>query len=262
MSDIIKKEIIVDPKIYFDSQKQSLQKRIENVKLTQEEEDGIIDSKTTKTIRDKVLGLFKVGEVINTILNWNEEIDSEIKEAKKQILLSSYFDKADQTEDSVEKLKSFLTNPQGNTIFNKILRILDNEPPDFELTNHLSTVLKHIVNSDFQNLFEDHKFALNQIETLTPQALTLLSDYNHWTPWELKSYSSEGGRLTHDWIPEFINVYCNSKGINDSKIKFKMSHSMNDLLRNRYLKGSKTNREKIAAAFLTDIGKIVVKYIE
>lgn len=198
MSDIIKKDIIVNPEIYFETQNQSLEKRLENVKLTQEEEDAIVASKTVKTIRDKALGLFKVGELVNTILTWNEEIDSEIKEAKKQILLSSYFDKTDQTEESVEKLISFLTNPQGNTIFNKILRILDNTPPDFELTNHLSTVLKHIISSDFQNLFEDHKFALNQIETLTPQVLTLLSDYKCWTPWQLVSYSSDGGRLTHN----------------------------------------------------------------
>lgn len=262
MSNIIKKDIVTSPEIYFDTQKKGLDQRLEKVKLTKEEEDAIIASKTTKTIRDKVLGLFKVGEVINTILNWNEEIDGDIKEAKKEYLLASYFDKTDQTEDAIGKIKQFLTNPQGNTLFNKILSILDNTPPDIELTDHLATVLQHIVNSDFASLFEDHKFALNQIEMLTPQALTILSDYKRWPAWQLTSYSSNGPRLTSHWLPDFVNVYSASKGITDPSMKAKISHSMNDLIKNRYAEGMLTTQKLVAAAFLTDIGKLVVKYVE
>lgn len=181
---------------------------------------------------------------------------------KKENLLASYFNKTDQTEDSIEKIKHFLTNPQGNTLFNKILRILDNTPPDIELTDHLATVLKHLVNSDFAGLFEDHKFALNQIEMLTPQALTILSDHKRWQPWQLTGYSSNGSRLTSHWLPDFVNVYAASKGITDPNIKAKISHSMNELIKNRYAEGMLTTQKLVAASFLTDIGKLVVKYIE
>jgi hypothetical protein len=263
MSNIIRKEDIISrPEFYFDTQKKGLEQRLAKVKLTQEEEEAIIASKTSKAIRDKVLGVFKIGEIINTILNWNEEIDEDLKEAKKEYLLASYFDKAEQTGEAVEKLKQLLTNPQGNTIFNKILRILDNTPPDIELTKHLATVLNHIAASDFVALFEDHKFALNQIEMLTPQALTLLSDHRSWPVWTLTSYSSNGARLTSHWLPDFVNVYSMSKGILDSSTKSKISHSMNDLIKNLYAEGMLTTKEKTAAAFLTEIGKLIIKYIE
>lgn len=262
MNEITNKDILINPEIYFDSQKKGLEQRLEKVILSKEEEDAIIASKTTKTIRDKALGLFKIGEVISTILNWNEEIDGEIKEAKKEYLLDSYFEKTDQTEDSIEKIKQFLTNPQGNTLFNKILRILDNTPPDIELTNHLASVLQNLVNSDFASLFEDHKFALNQIEMLTPQALTILSDCKNWPAWKLGSYSANGRRLTSHWLPDFVNVYASSRAIADESLKTKISHSMNDLIKNRYAEAMLTNQELVAAVFLTEIGEIIVKYIK
>jgi hypothetical protein len=106
------------------------------------------------------LGLFKVGEIVNTFLNRNEEIHNEIKNAKKDLLLSQYLEKADQQENGIQQIKYLITNPRGNTLFNKITRILDNTPPDIELTKHLSNVLYHIIDSDFSKLFEDHKFVL------------------------------------------------------------------------------------------------------
>ena len=72
MSNIGKKEIITSPELYFTAQKKTLELRIEEVNLSKEEEEQIVADKTIKTIRDKALGLFKVGEIINTVLNWNE----------------------------------------------------------------------------------------------------------------------------------------------------------------------------------------------
>lgn len=262
MNEIIKKDIIQSPLVYFDKKAKSFDERIEEVKLSKQQETEIIAEKTVKTIRDKTLGLFKIGDLINTVLSWNEEVDNDLKEAKKEYLMNSYFNKADQTEDSVQKIKELLTSPQGNTIFNKILRILDDTPPDVELTEHLSNVLKNIVESDFTRLFEDHKFAINQIEMLTPQALSLLADKGNWPGWKLTSYSSSGARLTSDWLSDFVNVYSASKGISDNHIKSKISHSMNDLVKNRYVEGMKTQRESIAAAFLTDIGKLIIDYLK
>ncbi len=262
MSKIVKKDIIQSPVVYFDNQAKSLDDRLENVQLSVEQENEIIADKTVKTIRDKTLGLFKVGDIINTVLNWNEEVDNDLKEAKKEYLMNSYFDKTDQTQDSVQKIKELLTSPQGNTIFNKILRILDNTPPDIELTEHLSNVLKNIVETDFISLFEDHKFAINQIEMLTPQALTLLADSRNWQAWKLTSYSSNGPRITSHWLPDFVNVYSASKGITDNHLKSKISHSMNDLIKNRYVEGMLTQQKLVAAAFLTDIGKLMVNYLK
>lgn len=80
-------------------------------------------------------------------------------------------------------------------------------------------------------MFEDHKYALNQIEMLTPQALTILSDYVNWPSWEMESFVSNGGRITSDWLPHFVNLYSMNKSIMSEGLKTKISHSMNDLIK-------------------------------
>lgn len=260
MSDIV----ITKPDLYFYTQQRSLEQRLEMVKLSQEEEDAIVASKTIKTVRDKVLGLFKIGDIVNTVINWNEEVDKDIKDAKKELLLTRYFDKQDQIEEGLNSLKNLLTNPMGNTLFNKILRILDNSTPDLELTEHLAKTLKHIVETDFKSLFEDHKYALNQIEMLTPQALTILSDSKNWPFWRMKSFASNGGRITSDWLPEFVNLYSVKKNMTENSMKAKISHSMNDLIKNRYIEAlhmTNAQKEDFAKVELTEIGRIILKYI-
>jgi len=262
MSDLIKKQIIDTPDYYFNTQRKALEQRLDGVKLSSEQESEIIKSKTFKTIRDKTLGLFKIGEIINTVLNWNDDIDKDLKEAKKEYLLSSYFDKTDRTEDSIMKIKQLLTSPQGNTLFNKILRILDNTPPDLELTNHLANVLYHITNTDFYNLFDDHKYALNQIEMLTPQALTILADNKNWPTIMLSSYSTSGPKVTSDWLIEFSGTYAKTKGITEMKIIERIKHSINDLIKNRYIEAHLVaERTAKAKVKITEIGQLILPYI-
>ncbi len=256
--------IVTKPEFYFHTQKISLEQRLENIKLNEEEEDAIVTSKTIKTIRDKVLGLFKLGDIVNTVLNWNEEIDKDIKEAKKEFLLSKYLDRQDHVEYGLNQLKNLLTNPVGNTLFNKILRILDNSTPDIEQIEHLVKSLQYIVSTDFNSMFEDHKYALNQIEMLTPQALTILSDYKNWPSWRMQSFSSNNGIITSDWLPQFVSLYSKIKNIADKSLSNKVSHSMNDLIKNRYIEAKHmTNdlNENFACIELSDIGRIVVKYV-
>ena len=119
------------------------------------------------------MGLFKVGEIISAVLNWNEDVDKNIRETKKNYLIAEYFHKTENNDQAVSQLRKFVTSAQGNTIFNKILRIMDDSPPDFLLIEHLSTAMRHIVDSDFQSLFEEHKYALSLIDQLSPQGLGL-----------------------------------------------------------------------------------------
>lgn len=256
--------IVTKPELYFYTQKLSFEQRLENVKLTKDEENAIVTSKTVKTIRDKTLGLFKLGDIVNTVLNWNEEIDKDIKEAKKEFLLSRYFEKQDQVEFGLNQLKNLLTDPVGNTLFNKILRILDNSAPDVEQIEHLTKSLQYIVSTDFKSMFEDHKYALNQIEMLTPQALTILSDYGNWPSWRMQSFSSNNGLITSDWLPQFVSLYSGTKNITDDNLRKKVSHSMNDLIKNRYIEAKHmTNdlKDNFASIEMSEIGRIVVKYV-
>ncbi len=253
--------IISQPQTYFETQSKSLQERLNNVKIDENKECKIINEKTVKTIRDKALGLFKIGDVISTVLNWNCEIDKEIDEAKKAILLEQYFNRADKQEDAINKLRIFLTNPQGNVLFNKILRILDDSPPDQELIYHLSSVLKYITDDDnFYKMFEKHKFALSQIEKLTPQALTILADYKNYPTFKLGSAISFGPKVTSEWNVQFVNAYCLKKGISSQEFVTRVSHVITQLQTQGYIEAYKT-QENLFACEVSSIGRDLLPYL-
>lgn len=259
-NELVKLEIINNPSHYFNAQSKSLEARLDSIIISKEEEDKIASSNVKKFIRDKALGFFKVGEIISEIINWNESVDEDIKEAKKQHLLAQYFDKNDRNEIALTNIKDFLSNAQGNTLFNKILRILDDTPPDLELSHHLSNALRHIVNSDFIALFDEHKYALGQIEQLTPQALTILSDNKSWPSMEMNSYSSNGGKITSDWLDSFSSAYAANKNINDYQVVNRISHSVNELISTRLIEAHLV-RERNAQCHVTEIGKALLPYI-
>ncbi|MDV6343149.1 hypothetical protein [Nitrosomonas sp. Is37] len=258
--ELIKKEIIGYPDYYFGAQSKSLEDRLENVKLSVEEEREIQSQHAKKFIRDKVLGLFKLGEIVSEIINWNESVDEDLKEAKKEYLLSQYFEKNDQNEKALSQLKDFLSSPQGNTLFNKILRILDDSPPDMELANHLSSALQHIVSNSFYQLFEQHKYALSQIEKLTPQALTILSDHRGWPLINLGSYSANGTKVSSDWLIEFTDTYCRAKNVLDQGMITRVRHSINELISTRLIEAHLTGQSG-ARCVVTPVGETLLPYI-
>lgn len=257
---LVKKEIINHPEHYFNAQSKSLDARISSVELSEEEKKEITGSHTKKFIRDKLLGLFPVGEVVSELINWNESIDDDLKEAKKEYLLAQYFEKNDQNEEALSQIKNFLSQPQGNTLFNKILRILDDTPPDVELSNHLSSTLQHIINNNFSSLFEQHKYALAQIEKLTPQSLTILSDFKYWPLMKLGSYQASGTKISSDWLVEFTQTYCASKNIYDQKLIGRVRHSINELINTRLIEAHLAN-EGHAKCVVTQVGQTLLPYI-
>ena len=258
--ELIKLEIINHPEHYFNAQQKTLDARIEEVKLPEDVKSEITANHAKKFIRDKALGLFKVGEIISEIINWNESIDEDLKQAKKEYLLAHYFEKNDRNDEALSQIKKFLTSAQGNTLFNKILRILDDTPPDLELAEHLSSALKYMVDNSFSQLFEQHKYALSQIELLTPQALTILSDRNAWPEIPLGSYSANGGRITSDWLIEFTQVYANSKGVHDENVISRVRHSINELITGRLIEAHLV-AERQARCSVTQVGELLIPYI-
>ncbi|MBI3124471.1 MAG: hypothetical protein HYZ10_08700 [Ignavibacteriales bacterium] len=263
MSDItlIKQEIINAPENYFNALGKTLDERLKTIQLPEEVEKGIINDKTKKTVRDKILGLFKVGEVISTVLNWNDDIDKDIKEAKKEFLMLSYFEKQEDNQKALTDLKMFLTSAQGNTLFNKILRILDDSPPDIELSKHLGNSLKYIVGSKFEELFEKHKYALSQIEKLSPQALSILSDCDNYPLITLNSFTASGPRITSDWLPSFAIAYSRAKNVTRQEIIERISHSTNELINNRFIEALQHNGNQ-AKCVITNVGSLLIPYLK
>lgn len=117
--------IITNSEMYFNTQNKSLEERIKSINLDENYENEVKYNMALDTVKDKILGSFKIGEVITTILDWSDNVNNEIKEAKKAVLLEQYLNKIDKQEDSINKLKLFITQPKGNVLFNKILMILE-----------------------------------------------------------------------------------------------------------------------------------------
>jgi len=258
--ELTKKEILNYPEHYFNAQSKTLEARIEEVKLSDEAEKQITADHTKKFIRDKALGLFKVGEIVSEIINWNESVDEDLKEAKKEYLLAQYFEKNEQNEEALSQIKSFLSDAQGNTLFNKILRILDDTPPDIELADHLTNTLKYMVSNNFHKLFDQHKYALSQIEQLTPQALSILSDYKSWPMIQLGTYTSMGGKISSDWLVEFTQAYCSTKNIRDPGVTNRVKHSINELISTRLIEAHAV-AENNAKCNITQVGQLLLPYI-
>lgn len=254
------KTLISQPGHYLTNKSKDLDEILDGITLPDGTEELIVSGTTKKLIRDKILGLFKVGEIISTILNWNEEIDKDIKEAKRDHLLAIYFQKNEINATAITDLKRFLSNPQGNTLFNKIVRILDDSAPDQILIEHLSSALTHIISTDFTALFEEHKYALSQIEQISPQALAILADEENWPQMTLESYSSSGTRIQSDWLKEFNHAYSISKRIIDGPTQSRVRYSISELLTRRIIEAHLVGNNT-AKCVVTDIGKLLIPYI-
>ena len=254
--------IITNSEMYFDTQNKSLEERIKNINLDENYENEVKYNMALDTVKDKILGSFKIGEVISTILDWSDNVNNEIKEAKKAILLEQYLNKIDKQEDSINKLKLFITQPKGNVLFNKILMILEDYPPDLELINHLAKALRYMVNNDnFSKMFEQHKFALSQIEKLTPQALTILADYKNYPEFNLGMSMTFGVKVTSEWHDKFIEAYCNRKKITSIEMKSRIAHTIVQLESQGYIEAFKKD-DKTIVCEVSQIGLDLMPYIE
>jgi len=253
--------IFSDKNNYMESKKKSFDERLVGIRISKEEEKGIISKKTSEVIFDKALGAFPFGDFVKTILDWNKNVDDEIAEAKKAKLFEEYFNKSDETQEAVFMMRDFLTNPQGNVLFNKILRILDDTPPDEDLINQLSSTLKKIINEGkFEDLFSEHKYALTQIEKLSPQALIILADHKNFPLFELTSGKEFDGQITPEWRYDFLQAYLTNKGNSEPEFVNRLNHSILELIQQGYI-GVLKETEKEFRCNITTLGHYLLTYL-
>jgi hypothetical protein len=254
------KQIIERPIDYLAEQASSLDERLAALRLPPGTEEVIVSKKTKKLIRDKVLGLFKVGQLISELLNWNESVEKEIRDAKKSVLLAHYFELSDANVQSVSALKGLLTSGPGNTLFNKIIQILDDNPPDQMLIEQLARALRRIVESDFASLFEEHRYALSQIEQMSPQALAILADHAAWPIMTLGALSATGQKVNSDWLQEFSAAYVAVKGVSDPALASRIRYSISELITRRIVEAHLIGNTD-ARCVVTEIGSLLLPYV-
>jgi hypothetical protein len=252
--------IIAHPREHLALKKKSLDEHLEQIVLSEEEEAKIRDKRAIRVLHDKVIGRIPGYGLARCLLKWNAEADREIKDAKKEFLLVQCTERLIEQGSGIQALMNFITNPAGSTLFNKILMILDDNPPDQELVLHLASTLRVMANSDFESLFSEHKYALSQIEQLTPHSLTILTDSRGWPRFSPGSYNASGPKITSDWLETFCDHYARSKGVGADTIKF-IRHCLNELISKRMIWAALIE-EHTAEAKLSEIGETIVKYLE
>lgn len=265
MSKIIKKDQDGnDSSDLFKRNKKELEEILGKISIPKEQLAEITKKEGFKIIRDETLGILPLGKVIKAIIGINEKIDSELREKKKEILLAMVLQEASESSQKLQKLIEFISSPQGNVLYNKILRILDNEPVDFELLRHLASTLEKMIAEDFERLFEEYKYVLSEIERMPIQAMSILSDAKNWPLFELGGIiQARGQDIVSDWTPWFAAAFCKAKEIGDKKIQDRIMHSLNYLYKNGFMTCRKKNeQEKVYYCELTTAGKEIYSYLK
>lgn len=243
----------------------TLDTRLAKINLSEEELSEITRNQTMKAIKEKGLPLLgPLGELASALIGWSDEKSEEIERWKEKKLLLQYFEKTDEQLGTVDKLKDFITDPFGFTLFNTIRSILSNTPPDSEMIDHLSTVLKNMVNEkNIELLFEQQKYVLTQIEKMTPQMLSILSDVEHWPSFTLKASTYFGGKVSSEFHNEFANAYAESKNVEDEYIIRRIVHSVRELQYSNLLEACVVNQTlDQCQCRLTAIGEEIAKYLK
>jgi len=221
---------------------------LKGIDLSEEAVDAVL----SETIGETILGLIPgVEKLVNFLGTYQEKLDN----ARLLILLKEFKEKHESSEKFQESLKKLLASPSGLNLLQKIVRIVNAGVMDLKLIKLLATTLKKISDSDFKEMFEEHNYALSQIEKLTPQALLLLSDNSNWPGINFSSTTTSGVTSGKGWDTCFATLYSNRKGMPNERARRRITHSINEL-KNNHLIGLEATHLP-----LTDIGEEIFKYL-
>ncbi len=157
-----------------------------------------------------------------------EKIQDRLRASKGEALVARLAARIGDVEKTATYLSNFVRDPHGSVLFSKIAAILDDNPPDEALCDHLSAALARILEDDWTKLFEEHRFMLDLIRQLSPQALTVLANNAAWPTFALNSFQSQGGMVTSPWHDEFAIAYGKPSGLEGTALGH-LSYVIRDL---------------------------------
>lgn len=248
---------------------------ISSIIINEKEVEEIKAQNLSDTIGETLLEAFgPIGTAISKIIELGDKNEENFRERKKEYLLVSYIKQTDDISGELEKIKSFVVDPYGSMLYSKIIFILNENIPKREYIDLLAKVLKKITESDFKSHFEEHKYALDLIGRLSPQALLLLSDCIKWPEYTIRNYSSDKGVITSEWIDVFSDEYASILKITDPAMIVRISHVLRELYRLDLIQsfipgatdskdaGSIKDSDNTVRCVPTVLGKELLAYIE
>ncbi len=212
---------------------------LDKIKLTPQETAGVLTSATVGTIASFIPG-------INKFFEWVERAGQISREEKLKILFKQYSANFDSIDDALSKLKLLITTRGGQTLFRKIIQIIDKGPEDEEWIQLLSRVLKNISNKEFEKYFEEEMYTLSQIDRLSPQALILISKYDVWRKVNIQGTTTTSGFTMGDWAPQVTRFLTAKIGGVSLHAGGRINHSFRELESTGMLE-LKSNQLKLTA---------------
>lgn len=207
---LLKKESNIDPD------------PLEKIKLNHRQMTGILTNAALETVVSST-------PIIGKMYEWAERSNQASREEKLKILLIKYNSRFDSNEKAISNLKSLADSRGGQTIFRKIIQIVDKGQEDQEWIQLLAIALKKISETDFEKYFDAQMFILSQIDKLSPQSLILLSEYDIWRSAHIQGTTTTSGKTMGDWIPQVTMLMRRSKGIDNLEAGARIGHSFREL---------------------------------
>lgn len=223
---------------------------LQSIQLTEEKRNELLLETFGEALLKKI-------PLLGSLIDHAQQYQNKVNSARLAVLLSKFEEQISSFEKFRDILGKLLTSNAGIMLFHKTVRIVNTGNFEQEYIELLAKTLKHISESDFEDLFNEHDYALSQIEKLSPQALLVLSSFESWRGISLQGGTTMSGQtIVGNWDDQVTNFFARSKNIEDERIKRRLAHAFRELENNRmlYLTGNKN----IA---LSPIGTEVYGYI-
>ena len=221
MTDIQKNKKNQDGKL-AKIETRSISDPLEEVGLDSQQIAGVLGKATTGSIASSIPGF-------NKIFEWIERVDQASREEKLKTLLVEYKEHFESFEDAISKLKLLTATRGGQTLFRKIIQIIDKGAEDQEWIRLIAITLKTTSKAEFEKYFDAQMFVLSQIDRLSPQALVLLSKYDVWKQANIQNTTTTSGQTMGDWIPQATMFMRQKIGIENLEVGARVNHSFREL---------------------------------
>ncbi|MEG2649476.1 MAG: hypothetical protein RSA63_01235 [Eubacterium sp.] len=251
------------PGMFLNVEGKSMEQRMNEVKLKNEDEirDSVAKGQLKEAGKD-VLSLLTggIGDIAIELIEWQEKLEGKMDEAKVYYLLGCFFSRVDNHDKAIKMLIDTISNPYGNTLVNKLFKIVKDYPNDSDYSRRLAMALVHICESEnLKELFGFYKFNLSLIEKLTPQSLAILSDNKNWPDFHMSVMVSNSGVVQGDFETEFAKAYAMKKGIEGNDLFQRIKYPIMELKNEGQIKAVSAGNQ--ANVVLTDIGLELASFI-
>lgn len=201
---------------------QKISDPLEKIELDDKQKLGVLADATTGAIASSI-------PIISKLYEWTERIDQASHEEKLKTLLIEHAGHFESIEDAISKLKLLTATRGGQTLFRKVIQIVDKGTEDIEWIRLLAITLKNVTEAEFDKYFDAQMFVLSQIDRLSPQALILLSQYNTWKEINIQGTTTTSGQTMGDWIPQATMFMRRKLSIDSLEVGARINHSFREL---------------------------------